>query len=135
MQRSARPIYKDHDLARTDDGSSGHDGILQKGPCERGDQEEQGKAPHEEQDPVPHPPFLNGTKRDLVEEHERRKLDHVAPLLLREMHEHRDCKGNRADKEEGCEEGHDYRTLLNFSRDDRNANRAESSGSAVFNMA
>lgn len=66
-----------------------------------------------------YPTLLHGSKRDLVQEHERRKLDDGTSLLLGEMDQDGDGQGYGADEEEGGEEGHDQRTRLSFSREDR----------------
>ncbi len=75
-----------------------------------------------------------GMKRDPANEHQRRELDHLGPLALNHVNQHRHPEGRNRREEQWGQKRH-QRTFVILCRMARYLNNAWSSGTLVFRKA
>jgi len=107
VAHARRLVEQDDDLAAAAGGGDrGRRALGEEGPRERRHDERDRGGAHEQQEPMPDTAAPHGLVRNLLHEHQRRKVDDALALALNQVHEDRHDDRAETEKEQGGEKGH-----------------------------
>jgi hypothetical protein len=106
VAHARRLIEQDHQLAIATGRGNRGSALRQKRPRERRDDQRDRGSAHQQQEPVPDPPPPHRLIGNLLDEHQRRKLDHPLPFALYQMHQYRNGDGRQTDEKQRGEKRH-----------------------------
>ncbi len=118
---AVRLVEQHDDLAAAPQRAGDGGGTREERPRECQDEQDERRAPKQEQRPVADLLPPHRAIRDPFEEHQRRKLDELVALAVNQVDQHRHRQRGEAEQQEGGKKGH-QRILIIRSRAERNLN-------------